>query len=708
MKLSIAVITKNEEKNIRRLLESVKSLKDNISYEIIIVDTGSSDNTIAIAEEYTDKIYEYTWNNDFSEARNVSISHCVGEWILVLDADEELADKEKIIDFLNDEDNKRYNSCEIICRSYGDIKLNTYADCGLYRLFRNNAGFHYEGKIHEQPMIIEPVVKTDIIINHYGYLNDDVNLVINKYERNIQLLLDDLDKNIKPEYTKYQMYKTYSFINKKREARKIIKEQYKNDNSYRSGVNYGKELYNEGEYKRAIEVLSLLEKDYETLDVFFYLGVSYYHNKQYREATVEFNKYIDEYNKIKNVEGYEEKYKSIVVYSINFIKAVEEYLIKSLYYSSDYKKVVELYEKNKSKDKSVRKKYIYSMIKLRRHRELFGLDNNISDEDIEYIDEAIERYNLVEDSNCFELIKDMIGNNDKLDYLLNKVYLHKDIQCVIDIEYGEFYNWKAKILGELVKDKYNNIFILEKYNQEIIGKYLNIMSTDCYIVRELYELSRENIFELDVNKLKVLVEVEKILLISEYKDFYDYRNLVVRSGINSINYTYKKYNKEIIEENLEDINRYDSLWIKLRKIIKNDDLTSFISELKAILNNNREYSNILEEIAEMRGKYIITDDMIEEKKLVVNEAEKLISKGSLKEALDILKELEKIFVFDEYILMDIGIIYYMLGQKEEALGYLLKSYYINEENSDICYNLACLLEDRGCDKSSEYLYNKSK
>lgn len=708
MKLSIAVITKNEEKNIRRLLESVKSLKENISYEIIIVDTGSSDKTIAIAEEYTDKIYEYTWNNDFSEARNVSISHCVGEWILVLDADEELTDIEKLIDFLNDDKNKIYNTCEIICRSYGDIKLKTYADCGLYRLFRNNTGFHYEGKIHEQPKVIEPVIRTDIVINHYGYLNDDVNLVINKYERNIQLLLDDLNKNIKPEYTKYQMYKTYSFINKKREARKIIKEEYINNNSYRNSINYGKELYNEGEYKRTIEVLSLLEKNYETLDVFFYLGVSYYKNKEYEKATEEFNKFIDEYNKIHSIKGYEEKYKSIVVYSINFIKAVEEYLIKSLYYSSDYKKVVELYKKNKSNDKSVRKKYIYSIIKLRRYRELFELDNNISDEDIEYIDESIERYNLVEDIDCLALIKDMIGINNKLDYLLNKVYLHKDTESSIDIDYGEFYNWKAKILIELIKDKDNNIFILQKHNKEIIEKYLNIMSKDCYIVRELYRLSRENIFELDINKLKVIVEVEKSLLISDYKDFHDYRNLFIRAGINSINYTCKKYNKEFIEENLEDIDRYDALWIKLKKIIKNNDLTSFISELKDVLNNNKEYSNIIEEIAEMRGKYIITDDMIEEKKLVVNEAEKLISKGSLKEALDILKELEKIFAFDEYILMDIGIIYYMLGQKEEALGYLLKSYYINEENSDICYNLACLLEDKGCNKSSEYLYNKSK
>ncbi len=64
MKLSIAMIVKNEEKNLERTLIPLKKLKEYIDVEIVIVDTGSTDNTIKIAKKYTDKVYLHIWNND--------------------------------------------------------------------------------------------------------------------------------------------------------------------------------------------------------------------------------------------------------------------------------------------------------------------------------------------------------------------------------------------------------------------------------------------------------------------------------------------------------------------------------------------------------------------------------------------------------------------------------------------------------------------
>lgn len=88
--LSICMIVKNEEKNIARCLESIKEIAD----EIIIVDTGSSDKTIDICKNYSVKLINYEWNNDFSEARNVSLQHATKDYILFLDADEEIPREE--------------------------------------------------------------------------------------------------------------------------------------------------------------------------------------------------------------------------------------------------------------------------------------------------------------------------------------------------------------------------------------------------------------------------------------------------------------------------------------------------------------------------------------------------------------------------------------------------------------------------------------
>lgn len=86
IKLSIAIITKNEETSISRCLESVKNAD-----EIIVVDTGSTDKTIEIARKYTDKVFtDYKWNDNFAEARNHANSKCTGDWIMVIDSDNRL------------------------------------------------------------------------------------------------------------------------------------------------------------------------------------------------------------------------------------------------------------------------------------------------------------------------------------------------------------------------------------------------------------------------------------------------------------------------------------------------------------------------------------------------------------------------------------------------------------------------------------------
>jgi glycosyltransferase involved in cell wall biosynthesis len=91
MKFSLCMIVKNEGKVIERCLDSLKGIMD----EIIIVDTGSTDNTKRLASLYTDKVFDYEWNDDFSAARNFAFSKATGDYIYSADADEFLDDENR-------------------------------------------------------------------------------------------------------------------------------------------------------------------------------------------------------------------------------------------------------------------------------------------------------------------------------------------------------------------------------------------------------------------------------------------------------------------------------------------------------------------------------------------------------------------------------------------------------------------------------------
>ena len=85
--LSLCMIVRDEDEYISQCLGSIKSIVD----EIIIIDTGSIDNTIEIAKKFGAKVISHKWKDDFSEARNISLKNATKEWILVLDGDEEIS-----------------------------------------------------------------------------------------------------------------------------------------------------------------------------------------------------------------------------------------------------------------------------------------------------------------------------------------------------------------------------------------------------------------------------------------------------------------------------------------------------------------------------------------------------------------------------------------------------------------------------------------
>ena len=97
--ISICIITKNECDTLRQCLTCLKPYADAGKHEIVLVDTGSTDNTVEICKEFTDKIYYFEWINDFSAARNANLSVANGSWYLYLDDDEWFEDTSEIEQF---------------------------------------------------------------------------------------------------------------------------------------------------------------------------------------------------------------------------------------------------------------------------------------------------------------------------------------------------------------------------------------------------------------------------------------------------------------------------------------------------------------------------------------------------------------------------------------------------------------------------------
>lgn len=194
--ISLCMICKDEEKIIGNALESVKDMVD----EIIVVDTGSTDNSMDIVKSYGGKIYEEEWRNDYSYVRNISIDKAKGEWILILDCDEIINDEGKRRIFNYIKDNKKDKGISLRVASFIDGKRRSIDNS--IRLFRNDNNIRFKGKIQEsvKDSIIKNYSKdslsfSDAQIFHYG---NDKNIVdvTNKSKRNILTLESYKKKDI--------------------------------------------------------------------------------------------------------------------------------------------------------------------------------------------------------------------------------------------------------------------------------------------------------------------------------------------------------------------------------------------------------------------------------------------------------------------------------------------------------------------------------
>lgn len=256
--ISLCMIARNEEKNLGRCLASVAGAVD----EIIVVDTGSTDNTCQIARQYGARVQSFLWNDNFSDARNAALELATGDWVLVLDADEELAGESiPVLRRRVAEAGVEGYFMKIVNYIGGETGTELCPDM-VFRLFRNRPGYRFHGLIHEQIAdavasngLEKCVIAEDLVIVHYGYLDKQLEEK-NKKERNLLLARKELA--LKPD-----------------------------DRALR--YHYGVELHRAGQFREAAEELTKAANGLDPRTVYLpkllrYIVISYYHAQMYEHA----------------------------------------------------------------------------------------------------------------------------------------------------------------------------------------------------------------------------------------------------------------------------------------------------------------------------------------------------------------------------------------------------------------------------------------
>lgn len=294
--ISICVIMKNEEKHMDSFLSSIQNAFENYPYEIVLVDTGSSDRTISIAKKYTNKIYHFNWINDFSAARNFSLQCASYDWILVLDCDEYITSLDvNAFDLMI---KTRPHDVGVIYRkNYYDLNGSENISSDQVERFFCRKEFHYEYIIHEQVRALNGQdykrVALPITIDHFGYNSSPEELSAKAY-RNITLLEKMLKETPDNPYLYFQMGQAYN----------LLKDVEKTCYYYGKGleyevepeleyvqmmvVGYGYALLDLNQHEEALLFRNIYEEFATSADFVCLMGLIYLRNGMIAEALAEF------------------------------------------------------------------------------------------------------------------------------------------------------------------------------------------------------------------------------------------------------------------------------------------------------------------------------------------------------------------------------------------------------------------------------------
>ncbi len=289
--ISVCIITKNEAVKLEKCLSCISRYP----FEIVVVDTGSSDNTLEVIQRYTQNCYYFKWINDFSAARNYAISKASNDWILSLDSDEYITDLNlEDLYSLMEENPSGLGHLEI--RSL-DSNASSFVINRLARLFRRDL-YHFERPIHEQLVPIHNnITRKNFMIplhvEHDGYVGTPEQLAI-KAKRNLDLLLTCAN-DYPDAYTYYQIGQSYSMMKNWEKACEYFEIGLSFDLDPQADyvqfmiINYGYMLIRLNRLQDAVLFFEKLYDLYSDLaDYVFLLGFIYMNTKDYLKAALQF------------------------------------------------------------------------------------------------------------------------------------------------------------------------------------------------------------------------------------------------------------------------------------------------------------------------------------------------------------------------------------------------------------------------------------
>jgi len=274
LRISVCFIVRNEEEHIARALRSIPD-----AFEVIVVDTGSEDKTVDIAQALGAKVFHYSWKDDFADARNYSISKATGRYILILDADETL--HESFETEMEKHLQKYPDSPSTVLIENIDEQEKTRHH--MVRFFPNTGHYYFHGIVHEQlfeNQSVSPFVKSNMMISHFGY-QKEVYDKKKKYEFYVRLYKQVLELEPDNGYMQYQLGKLHYSQKMYALAYEVFMsslalEQYDKPYFPPMIVQLGYCLKEMGRHHAALELLNAIQTEFNFYpDLYFLIGLLY-------------------------------------------------------------------------------------------------------------------------------------------------------------------------------------------------------------------------------------------------------------------------------------------------------------------------------------------------------------------------------------------------------------------------------------------------